>query len=206
MTESDPRAETLAGPFAQPNVGWVRNPFWSFTVADQKKAYALLVRISDTGSGSNAFRITGKLVERKDEYSKFDWIGFDTSRENIIISARLDDYREGHSGQPAEAPWAIEYGYEISDVVTPDKLRVMAKYMAAVERKMVDAAEDDGPWKSFGQLVLRFVRALGADGMIQPSPQDSGEYRFVKGGEIVEYVDHMIARWADSRKPKEARV
>lgn len=78
--------------------------------------------------------------------------------------------------------------------VTLDGARRMAKNLGAIERKLEQARETDGEPKSLSQWVLRFARAVGAEGVLYAK---DGKLHPSSNRYAVEAIDRIVANeWA----------
>lgn len=127
---------------------------------------------------------------------------------NLVISASLscrrDKSREDFLNWETkfENPW--EVGLE--------RAEAMVKTLKTIRAGLDKAAKRDGLPASFGQYVLRIVRALGAAGILIENEEarhyGRTEYRERTDGEVVNTVDFQVqsAKWRAQEAFQEAEA
>jgi len=111
----------------------------------------------------------------------------------------------GHNSQDG-CYWRIAYK-EVFSIESPELADRLGKTLRHIQKRMHRDYDADGNAKTFGQYVLRFCRAIGAQGIIVKRENVDAstygckdDYGFSRNGSIVFAVDAMCAqvdaRWA----------
>jgi hypothetical protein len=79
--------------------------------------------------------------------------------------------------------------------------KAMVAVLGSIERKFEKAMDAEGSPKTAGQWALRFVKAIGAAGLVYTDTD--GSRRTATNGQTVETVDRLLAaekKWVDEQK------
>jgi hypothetical protein len=177
----------------------------------QKTEYGVFVKIGDesrdgyqgkvrTTAWVDAYPIVMNYKWRQADDPSWRYCGTLAGEEyeHIVLRAMLADDSTEQTVGSGDLTGRDIYSVHVHEV------RRLLKSMEAIQRKLSKMYETEGSALSFGQLVLRFMKAIGAQTLVlersKESRQMCGErWEQIKRGEVVHRVDYLIKEWRKSK-------